>query len=273
VDASACLRNRRWLQRFRPLFDFGDAFVVLSEHVVERLVSAGAPAEKIHVWSIGIDFGQYQYRERKAPGVPVRILCAARFVEKKGHPMLLEAFRLLRKRHDAALTLVGYGPLRDEIRRTASSLGVGSCVTIIDTSKGVDFEVLYPKLLESHDLFALSSTVAADGDDEGGPALTVVCAQATGMPVVVTPFIGAERSVVDRETGLVCDAGAQALSDLLAEVIEDHDLAVSVGRAGATRVRAEFSLEKQRDALEDIYQLAMQGNSQPERREVDRAAQ
>ena len=62
-------------------------------------------------------------------------------------------------------------------------------------------------------------------------ALTVVCAQATGMPVVVTPFAGAERSVIDRKTGLFCEYDPYALRDRLVELIEDHELGLEIGRA------------------------------------------
>jgi glycosyltransferase involved in cell wall biosynthesis len=104
----------------------------------------------------------------------------------------------------------------------------------------------------------MPSTVAPDGDDEGGPALTVVCAQAAGVPVVVTPFPGAERSVIDRHSGLLCEYDPAGLRDRFIELIEDPELSATIGRGGANVVREEFSLETQVAALERIYQCAVE---------------
>jgi colanic acid/amylovoran/stewartan biosynthesis glycosyltransferase WcaL/AmsK/CpsK len=257
VDASACLVDPRWRERFAGLWPAGDAFVVLSEQVVPRLVAAGAPEERIHVWNIGIDFAPYRLRERRPDERPLRILCAARFVEKKGHEVLLAAFAQLRRELPAKLTLVGYGPLLPTLMQKIEALGIRDDVEAIDTSGRHDFTELFSTLLDRHDVFALPSTVARDGDDEGGPALTVVCAQAAGLPVVVTPFAGAERSVEHGVTGLLCEYDPGSLRDRLLELAADPARAAALGSTGAERVRNDFELESQRASLERIYSAAI----------------
>jgi colanic acid/amylovoran biosynthesis glycosyltransferase len=258
VDASACLQDPTWMRRFRPLWATGTGFVVLTEAVVPRLVQAGAPRERVHVWDVGIDFSPYGLRSYEVgDDRPYRILCAARFVEKKGHRLLLDAFAEVREKRAANLTLVGYGPMRASIETRIEELGLAGEVTVIDTSGRDDFHELYRSLLYDHDVFALPSTVARDGDDEGGPALTAVYAQATGMPVVLTAFPGAERSVEHGVTGLISEYDASALAKRLLELAVDRHTAERVGRAGAQRVRHQFSLSTQLKRLEGIYEQAI----------------
>lgn len=257
VDASACLRDPVWLRRFEPLWDVGSAFIVLTQAVVPRLIKAGAAEDRVHVWNIGIDFTPYAIAtnvgEREGP---FKILCAARFVEKKGHRVLVEGFARLRRERSAKLTLLGYGPLLPQIRSQVNQLGLRPDVTVIDTSGRDDFTSLYSSLLHQHDVFTLPSTVAADGDDEGGPALTAVCAQATATPVILTHFAGAERSVEDGVTGLLCDYDPASLAECMVRLADDRKLAQSIGQAAAQHVRADFSLDGQLRKLETIYQKA-----------------
>jgi colanic acid/amylovoran biosynthesis glycosyltransferase len=253
ADVSQCLRDPRWLARYTRLFEIGSAFIVLTDSVVPRLVDAGCPSELIRVWNIGIDFSLYPRRDRQPSADSVRLLCAARFVEKKGHSTLLRAVARLRQETDVRLTLMGYGPLLPHILSLAEDLGLTPYIRVVDTSGRSDFDELFANALVNHDVFALPSTTATDGDDEGGPALTVVCAQASGMPVVVTRFAGAERSVAHGVTGRLCDDDPESLATELAALIDDPIGAHSIGRAGSEHVREAFSLDRQRAALDDIY--------------------
>jgi colanic acid/amylovoran biosynthesis glycosyltransferase len=104
---------------------------------------------------------------------------------------------------------------------------------------------------QRHDVFVLR---ASDGDDEGGPALTLVCAQAAGMPVVTTDFPGSELSVSHGETGWLCPQGdPAALADRMAWLVEHRESWAPVGRAASDRVRADFSLEGQLEELVGMY--------------------
>jgi colanic acid/amylovoran biosynthesis glycosyltransferase len=253
VDASACLRNPRWNKPYARLFTAGDLFIVLSEQVCQRLIDAGAPGDRILVWNIGMDLAGFTALGRPQPTPEPSILCVARFVEKKGHPLLLDAFASLRAQRRAHLTLMGYGPLKRNIEQRVLELGLEHDVTIVDTTGRADFMTMFRAALSSHTVFALPSLTARDGDDEGGPALTAVYAQAAGMPVVVTAFPGAERSVVDRQTGMICDADAVSLRAALEEVIDDPQLAMRIGENASALVQREFDLDTQRGILHEIY--------------------
>ena len=254
VDASACLQDPRWLGRFQPLFATGDLFVVLSDSVVGRLAAAGCPADRIVVQNLTVDFSELPDSPAVTADGTARILCAARFVEKKGHHLLIDALRQVRTGRDVTLTLIGYGPLLPRIRAQVEANDLGPHVSIIDMAGRTDFDALFRRALATHHLFVLPSVVATDGDDEAGPALTAIQAQGSGMPAVLTRFVGAERSVVEGETGLFADADPGSIAAAIERVLADPGLASRLGTAGRELVRREFSLEAQRQAMAGHYE-------------------
>jgi len=133
-------------------------------------------------------------------------------------------------------------------------LSLSDRVTLVDTAGRQDFWTLFARALEDHDVFTLASTTARDGDDEGGPALTLVYAQSSGMPVIATNFVGVERSVIDDETGaLVQGERATDFAQRLLDLLNDPVRANSIGKRGAEFVGRAFSLEGQLRVLDDLY--------------------
>lgn len=254
VDASAALQDPRWAEGFRRLFRRSTRVIGLCESVRQRLIEAGCPSEKVRVWNLPAGIEQYPFSPRR-PGKTTRFLMAARFIEKKGHPYLLTAFKaLLERGREATLTLMGYGSQRPALERQVGSMGLSSRVLVVDTEARRDFPKVYRPALENHDIFVLPSTTAANGDDEGGPALTMVCAQAAGLPVVCTPFPGSEITLVDGVTGLYCaQDDANSLRQKLECLIDQPERWTAMGRAGSDLVAREFSEAGQVEKLLGIY--------------------
>lgn len=255
VDGSASLRNPRWRENFREMFARMDRVIVLCDAVRDRLIAVGCPPEKIIVWNLPAGVERYPYRSRATGHPATRFLIAARFVEKKGHKYLIEALgTLVRAGLDVHLTMIGYGPFLPAIQDDIRHRGLTDRVTVVDTELASSFSDVYGQALESHDVFVLPSTTGVNGDDEGGPALTMVCAQAAGLPVISTPFAGAERSVIDGVTGLLAQQDdAASLADRMRWLAEHRDAWTAMGKAGSDHVRQHFSLEGQMGVLLGIY--------------------
>ncbi|MBI3491201.1 MAG: glycosyltransferase [Acidobacteria bacterium] len=255
VDASASLRNPRWRENFGEMFGRMDRVIVLCDAVRDRLIAIGCPPGKIIVWNLPAGIEQYPYRPRVTTGGPTRFLIAARFVEKKGHKYLIDALdRVVRGGLDARLTLIGYGPFKPAIDADIRQRGLAERVTIIDTQLASSFSTTYREALDMHDVFVLPSTTSINGDDEGGPALTMICAQAAGLPAIATPFVGAERSIIDGVTGWLCrQDDAASLAERMQWVAAHRDTWNTIGRAACDHVRARFSLDGQMAALLGIY--------------------
>jgi colanic acid/amylovoran biosynthesis glycosyltransferase len=259
VDGSASLRIARWRENFQEMFTRMGRVLVLCNAVRDRLLAIGCPAEKLIVWNLPAGIEQYPYRPRSTSGSGVRFLIAARFVEKKGHRYLVDAFSaIVRAGIDARLTMIGYGPFRPAIEDAIRKNGLTDRVTIIDTQLASSFRDVYREALDTHDIFVLPSTTGVNGDDEGGPALTMVCAQAAGLPAICTPFPGAERSVVDGVSGLLCrQDDATSLAERMQWLVEHREAWNAIGKAGSDGVRANFSLEGQMGALLGIYRTVI----------------
>ena len=253
-DVSYCLKSKRWINRYSDMFRVGDRFIVLCDEAKKRLINSGCPEEKIRLWNIGLDLENYPYLERDT-GKPIKFLMVARFVETKGYPVLLKAFSgLLRNYKDVTLTLVGLGPLKKYILHLIYNLGLQNNVSLVDTAELSDFYSLFRDILYEHDVFVLPSTTSKDGEDEGGPALTMIYAQSTGLPVISTPFPGAEISVIDGETGLLCEQDSpDSLRERMEYLINDSSIMKKMGLSGSMLVKEKFSLIPQLNKLHKIY--------------------
>lgn len=255
VDGSASLRVPRWRENYAEMFTQVNRVLVLCDAVRDRLLGIGCPADKLVVWNLPAGIERYPYRPRTAAGGPVRFLIAARFVEKKGHKYLVAALdTIVRAGVDARLTMIGYGPFLPAIEQDIARRGLADRVAVIDTELAASFSQVYRRALDEHDIFVLPSTTGVNGDDEGGPALTMVCAQAAGLPAISTPFAGAERSMIDGVTGLLCrQDDAASLADRMQWLATHPEAWNALGRAGSDHVRAHFSLDGQMASLVRIY--------------------
>lgn len=257
VDGSSLVQHPYWCRRYREMFKYVSHIIVLSEVVKQRLHAIGCPLEKITVWNIPIKLDTYQYRER-VPGNTVKFITAARFVEKKGYPFLLAAFEKVKKQYkNCTLTIIGYGPEKNKIDDLVARHQVQDCVSVHDTKMQPDFVQYYYKELCDHHIFVLPSTTSKTGDDEGGPSLTLVAAQASGLPVICTPFPGSEVSVFHGQTGIISAAdNAEALAQNMSYLLQNPQLWNKLGKAASDYVHHYFSEELQTRELLNIYNHA-----------------
>lgn len=99
------------------------------------------------------------------------------------------------------------------------------------------------------DLFVLPSKISEDGDRDGLPNVLME-AQSQGLACLSTNISGIPELIEHGETGwLVEQRDAAALTRALQTLIEEPDLRHRLGRAGNTRVREKFSMERGIDLL------------------------
>lgn len=110
-----------------------------------------------------------------------------RFNKQKNHEFLIDIFsELLKKKPESRLVLVGAGDLEEQIRKKVCSLDLEPFVVFAGVRKDV------PQLMSAFDVFLFPSLY------EGMPN-TVIEAQATGLPCVISNTITREANI----TGLV----------------------------------------------------------------------
>jgi glycosyltransferase involved in cell wall biosynthesis len=195
------------------------------EHL-RALPGVRAPA-RIEKVIMGVDPDAFR-RSRPYPGTR-RVVAIGRLVEKKGFGDLVRAAALLRERDAAdAVTIIGDGPLEDELRALIEELGAGGLVTLA----GAQRPAAVRDALESADLLAMPCVVAADGDRDSMP-LVVKEALAMEVPVVATDEVGLPEVVRPPWGALVPPHDPEALADAIAEILaRPPDERRAMGAAG-----------------------------------------
>lgn len=143
---------------------------------------------KLVLMKNAIDVAQYQYhaeteekiRQEFGLGDSLVIGHVGRFDPQKNHPFLIDIFNEVQKMHpNAKLLLVGREDAEGKIRRKVNSLGLRDKVVFTGLRSDVN------ELMQAMDVFVFPSLF------EGLP-VTIVEAQASGMPIVISDSMPGE---------------------------------------------------------------------------------
>jgi glycosyltransferase involved in cell wall biosynthesis len=257
-DVSAAPRGRP--EKYEALFRESAAVVSLSKPMNAILRDLGCPPEKMEIVHISVrgerlrrHVDEARRRQKGSPPAEgaLRVLAAARLVEKKGLDDALEALaRLSQRGVPFIFRIVGDGPLRTDLEARAAALGLAD--RVVFTGR-LDREAVFTEMARA-DVFLLPSRTDASGDQEGTPtALIEACA--VSIPCVSTLHAGIPEIILDGETGLlVPERDVAGLADRLERLAGDPELRARLGRAARARMDAEFDLDSQCARLESIYQ-------------------
>ncbi|MFI5821003.1 glycosyltransferase [Streptomyces rishiriensis] len=188
-------------QLYGEMLERADAVLCVSTPLREQIVKRFPQhAGKIGVTPNAIAFDRFTFDSDSSPEL-LRWLYVGRLMKQKGVTELLEAFALVAaKEPRATLTMVGHGPLEDELRERGAQLGLGDRFRVLPP---VSPEAVGP-LMREHDLLTHASKSETFG-------MTVVEAIASGRPVLVTRCGGPEETM----------AGIESLAGALMDVSAD----------------------------------------------------
>jgi glycosyltransferase involved in cell wall biosynthesis len=251
-DISQGVSDPRISAAYRRMMKRHPLVHTLCDEAAQRAIELGADADRMVDANLPLPVERYPFVGIQGP--VSRWLIPARFVEKKGHEVLFDAFaQHLQAYPQNHLTCWGYGDSRG-LRERVRILQLDQSVDVINNEAEGPFDQAYLRQLEKHDVIVAPSIRAARGDDEGGPALTAVLAQVAGKPVILSDFPGSERSVTNGVEGLIVPQGnSTALAEAMDQLSESAELAHLMGRRGRERAVREFSRTAFRDALLGWY--------------------
>lgn len=159
-----------------------------------------------------IDLGHFSYSPEKRTSLRTELGISqesfvvghlGRFMAQKNHSFLVDIFaELLKRRPTSVLLLAGEGPLMDEIKRKAVSLGIQDSVHFLGQRSDVD------RIYCASDVLCMPSLY------EGLP-VTGVEAQASGLPLLISDQVTDEILITRRTRKLPLSAGPVGWADIL----------------------------------------------------------
>lgn len=204
-----------------------------------RQVNFGLPVEYIahnaaaiaHAAQIKARFGQ-----RKI------VLFVGRLVYYKGVDVLVNAMPDV----DAEFVVIGKGPLRDDMVKRASELGVENRLTFVDFATDEELIAWY----HAADVLALPSVLPSEAF-----GLVQIEAHAAGTPTVSTLLkSGVPYANLDGITGRSVAVGsAPALAQGLNEILLNDELRARLGATAKHRALTEFTIDAMVRKVEAVY--------------------
>ncbi|MDX6567589.1 MAG: hypothetical protein QOH15_167 [Gaiellales bacterium] len=176
----------------------------------------------------GIDLGRWLDAPHAIDHEGPVIGTAARLVEQKGLPLLVEAAPTILGRYPSTLfVIVGDGAQRSHLEQLVHDAGLGDSFRFTGMRHDVE------RYVSSFDIYVLPSYFE-------GLCYAVIEAQAAGVPVIATPVGGVAENVVDGVTGKRMTVGdATSLADgvlwMLDNPVRVQELATEARRRATER--------------------------------------
>lgn len=233
-----------------------DAIIATAGEVRANALRHGAREEGTHLLTPGV--ADIFFEKQPRPGSVVArhglegkrvILTVARLVERKGHAAVIRALPGLRREFPGLVYLVvGTGPYGETLERIAREEGVSDAVIFAGRKEQEELVDYYAAC----DVFAMPNRQLADGDTEGAGVIFLEAA-ALGKPAIAGRAGGTGDSVREGVTGFRVDpARPDELSDKLALLLRDRELARRMGEAGREIVAGERRWKDRARRLREI---------------------
>ncbi|MBD3179710.1 MAG: glycosyltransferase [Candidatus Latescibacteria bacterium] len=203
-------------------------FMVISPSTREDLAARGIDRDRISVVLCGLDHDRFYHAGLDRFEEPT-VVHLGRLRKYKGVEIALRAVKIAREKiENLRFVIIGDGPYREELERKVSELELEDTVRF----KGyIDFDELVDYLNRAH--------LLVNPSPKEGWGLTVVEANACGMPVVASDSPGLRDSVIHGETGFLVPHGDEtSFADRIIELIEDGRTWQKLSRGGIERVRS-----------------------------------
>lgn len=200
--------------------------------------------DKFEICPLGVDPQQFQ-PVLHAQGGTFNICCVGRLVVGKGQGVLFEAVpEILRTHHNVHLHLVGDGPDKHVLEKTAHDYGIAANVTF----HGAVNQRRVREILASADAFVLPSFA------EGVP-VSLMEAMAMCIPCISTTVAGIPELITSGVDGiLVPPSDAEKLGGAIRKLIEDPDYRLRLGLAGRQTVIDRYNLQVNVAHLVHVFQ-------------------
>ena len=226
------------------------AEVVIAKSEGERaMIRRIEPEAHVQIIENGVDVVAFSPGDPIPDDGPLRLLCVARLIERKGQQHLLEAVNLVVKQGvDVTLTLVGTGDAERERRNQATRLGLTDRVHFAGYVPREEIAAWY----RAAHAFVLPSY-------NEGMSVATLEAMAAGLPIVCSRASGLSELVSDGVNGFTCEwDDVASLAAHIGRLAGDRSLARQMGSASRNRASRFTWGSATRDYLQLFTALAPQ---------------
>lgn len=188
------------------------------------------------------------------------LLFVGRLTKEKNLGFLINAFHLVKQRlPQTTLVLTAQGPLENELKRQAVSLGMELDRDVVFTG-AVPYDSL-ADVYHSVDLFVFSSMTETQG-------LVLIEAMAAGLPVVAVRAFGVQNMVDHMVNGMLTSEDLPEFSGAIITLLENPEL-YDQFRDKALEKAYSLSAENMARRLEEIYKSLLEIYVPRKRRKFD----
>jgi glycosyltransferase involved in cell wall biosynthesis len=248
----------------RLLARFSTCLIAVSDEVRADLVRLRvAPPSRIVVVPLGFDFSRFDVPEqerhgrreafRGSLGIPLEaplVTLVGRLEPIKRVDRFLRVANLIDEPKETRFLIVGDGSLREELQGSPEAERLGD-------------RLVWAGLRgDMPDVYFATDIVVLTSDNEGTP-VSLIEAQAAGLPVVSSNVGGVPTVVPDNRSGLLVAAGDEVgLGRELKTLLSDPLTAMELGRRGREHVRSKFFRERLVLDVDALYRRLLVQNSQ-----------
>lgn len=214
-DVGVTPRTKKWKDRYLRLFEKNSALIAEGPFMAQSLVELGAPIEKVKWIRLGIDplFFEDRLECVYCRDVPMKVLIAATFTEKKGVDLALQGLLefLSNNKVSIEITVVGDASSPEEVALKNKILNL---ITQLDNLSNSNANWLgyvslgrLRSLMQKHHIFLSPSLTASNGDVEGGFPVVLTHAAANGMMLIGSDHCDLPIIVKEGYNGYICTQG------------------------------------------------------------------
>lgn len=240
------------------IFKKADKIIVVSNEIKKDIKRQyKVPEEKLVVIPNGIDTNKFKpipkedLKERWRLGEQKIILCVGNIRKIKGYQLLIKILPQLVERQRTKLIIVGEGVYLNNLKKLAKDLKVSA--DVIFTGKVPD-----KKLVQLYNLADVSILPSLWHSEAFG--IVNAEAMACETPVIASRIGGIPTVIDNYENGILVKPGnLEELKDKILEVINNQNLAKTLGENARRKVLEKFSLDKMVEDTIKVYRGVLTG--------------
>ena len=225
--------------RYKDLLMLSDGFIVNTEYLKSILYQVKGDINRISVIPVGLNTKIFVPDERAK--IKNSILFCGRLIALKAPDLAIKIIEKVKKSiHDVQLSIIGEGPLEQEVKRLVSELNLDKNVRFY----GACTQEEVKGHMNANMLFLLPGIEDPNTGRAETQGLVIQEAQAMGLPVLVSDAGGMRYGLIDGETGFILPRGdVDLFANKIIKLLNNPCKIKSMGYAARSFVQKNYDIE------------------------------